>query len=197
MLVTDGVWIEKPFRKSSAMPRTKYSTLDEHGTDVRYADARRSRKSRRKSCLVGTIILIVLLMFILALILLLLYVAGSDNRKGRSSGGHDSVQCTLDPVDRFECYPEGSPTKDLCENRGCCWNSSSEPLCYYPSEFGYLVEGQVNDTDFGYSVALKRNSSQPSQYGGDVDVLHVDVMYETQYRLRVKVKTVAVVVFSN
>ena len=103
------------------------------------------------------------------------------------------VGCTTSESLRFNCIPEGAKleAEDLCEQRGCCWNSSRSDagaaICFYPEGFGYAVDGQVKSTPSGKMVYATRKPGQPSQYGGDIATVRVDFFYETPYRLRVKV----------
>ena len=114
-----------------------------------------------------------------------------------SSSGSGGPECGNSvELGRFNCIPEGgkTETKETCEKRGCCWTSSrgsktGSPRCFYPEEFGYTVDGSVQDTATGERLNVTRKSGQPSQYGNDVDTLRVDIYYETPHRLRVKVRS--------
>ena len=86
---------------------------------------------------------------------------------------------------------KGNATKDLCDRRGCCWNASNTPRCFYPSGFGYEVIGSVKTTDYGYQADLRFKSDQSSPYGDATENIRVDVVFETQNRLRVKVGVTA------
>jgi lysosomal alpha-glucosidase len=101
--------------------------------------------------------------------------------------GGDETACELPNV-RVNCIPEGgrSETEDVCLERGCCWVKEETPSCFYPGGFGYAVDGQPADTPMGKTVNLTRKTGQPSQYGGDIETVRVDIFYETSYRLRVK-----------
>ena len=161
--------------------RNSYSALDETDT-IQYlgeTEHRQSRKSRHRK--VGACIVLCLL-FIFVLVALVIITMEDIHF-------HEQDTCSSNDINnRVDCAPEGNLSQSLCEKRGCCWDKSgSEPQCYYPSGFGYGFDGKINDTVFGYAANLKRKAGQPSQYGGDVDILRVDVMYETQYRLRIKV----------
>ena len=74
-------------------------------------------------------------------------------------------------------------------SRGCCWEEDKEaPIpCYYSAGYGYAVES-LNATKLGYSARLKRKADkQPSLFGHDIEVLQVDVLFESSQRLHVKV----------
>lgn len=102
--------------------------------------------------------------------------------------------------DRFDCDPEGAITQSNCEKRGCCWrpvlrltvNQSAGivpplnvPWCYYPSNYeGYKVN-KVYNTKQGLNADLTRTT--PSPYPEAIKDLTVEIRYETQSRLRIKV----------
>ena len=104
------------------------------------------------------------------------------------SEGAQSTQCFAVTY-MFDCYPEGGVTETsiLCQSRGCCWNSSASPSCFYPDGFSYAMNGALSEESYGHSAALSRKANQPVQYRGPAATLRVDVFLETQYRLRVKV----------
>ncbi|KAL5515496.1 hypothetical protein EMCRGX_G000670 [Ephydatia muelleri] len=89
---------------------------------------------------------------------------------------------------RFDCYTEGDGNEAACASRGCCWNSSVSPSCFYPDRFGYSMDGALSFESYGHgSATLSRKANQPVQYTKPVAKLRVDVYLETQYRLRVKI----------
>ena len=174
------------------MPRRfgTYNTLEDEfqGNHLGEASARRERKKRKRKvgvCVTVTVLLCLVLIFVFAILLLLTI----EKAKHSESGHSESQNASCSKVDRFNCIPEGQSSQSLCEKRGCCWDKSSTQLsCYYPSGFGYSIDGQVNKTSFGFKGNLKIKAGQPSQYGGDVESLRVDVYFETESRLRVKVR---------
>ncbi|XP_048758029.2 lysosomal alpha-glucosidase-like isoform X2 [Ostrea edulis] len=114
-------------------------------------------------------------------------------------------QCTVtDDAHKFDCYPEayGIATQAKCEARGCCWQvphsgssqhqkgkkedtSKGVPFCYYPQDFPGYKTGLKTSTPTGFSVALNKNST--AYYADDVMNLMMDVRYETEYRLRIRI----------
>jgi len=100
-------------------------------------------------------------------------------------------------VARFDCYPEGSSTQDKCEARKCCWrlpmqqSNLSEfrdvnvPSCYYPSDFPTYTVVSNEPTDFGQRIQISK--SQTTYMPNDILHLTVDLIYETQQRLRIKI----------
>lgn len=112
-----------------------------------------------------------------------------------------SPQCSnIKNEDKFDCDPVGGISQANCESRGCCWkpvlrksvNKSVElfpplgvPWCYYPKKFkGYQVD-KVYNTDLGFNADLSRNTQSP--YPETVMDIRVEVRYETESRLRIKV----------
>eukprot|EP00731_Ephydatia_muelleri_P028413 Em0020g57a len=96
----------------------------------------------------------------------------------------------IDPVaesPRFDCYPEGVATDKLCEARGCYWDSSSSPMCFYGPGFGYEVNGEIQNTSYGYTANAVWKAGQVAPFDAIVQTLRVDVYYDTPYRVRVKI----------
>ena len=114
------------------------------------------------------------------------------------------------PEERFDCHPENSSSQETCEARGCCWVPTKArikplhsettydpqspvdiPYCYYPKDFpGYIVVSQ-EITKTGFKTWLERNS--PSYYPRDVKRLVMDVEYENDIRLHIKVHILLVI----
>ena len=107
----------------------------------------------------------------------------------------DTAECTIDPNQRFDCHPEVNATKEICEGRGCCWLENDmdlssraqglQPVCFFPTDFPAYVISDVTDTPLGFSMDLQKNET--AFYPREVTVLKVDIMYESDSRLRVKV----------
>lgn len=98
--------------------------------------------------------------------------------------------CTDIPVaQRSDCWPQGGASQQSCIAKGCCWGSSGKnlggvPSCYYPSNYvGYTVDS-AKQIPRGMRYSLSRNSS--SGWPSDIKSLTLDVIYETQQRLHVK-----------
>ena len=132
-------------------------------------------------------------------------IGSSDDESNHISAKLEDKQCDIPKVEeRFDCHPENFPSKEVCEGRGCCWvpcKSRVKPLhtgkrddpqapvdvpyCYYPKNFpGYTVTSQAM-TKMGFKTTLQRNSS--SYYPRDIKTLVMDVLYETEFSLHVKV----------
>lgn len=110
--------------------------------------------------------------------------------------------CTAIPEDwRFDCYPERGVivTQDLCEARNCCFvsassNSSSAtrppgrngvPWCFYPLDFPSYSLVSMNDTSLGKKGKLVKEVK--TYYPGDILTLDMELLYETDTRLHVRV----------
>ena len=139
------------------------------------------RRTATKKCV--TLLLLLLLVF------LVLTVAGVvlGVKLSLQSEAAQSTPTCSSATYLFDCYPEGGVTETLCRSRGCCWNPSASPSCFYPDGFGYAMNGALSEESYGHSATLSRKANQPVQYRGPAATLRVDVFLETQYRLRVKV----------
>ncbi|XP_076075662.1 lysosomal alpha-glucosidase-like [Mytilus galloprovincialis] len=125
-----------------------------------------------------------------------------ENKQNRiNQRPKNNAQCTnIRNEDRFDCDPEGAITQSNCEKRECCWrpvlrltvNQSAGivpplnvPWCYYPSNYeGYKVN-KVYNTKLGLNADLTRTT--PSPYPEAIKDLTVEIRYETQSRLRIKI----------
>jgi hypothetical protein len=102
-------------------------------------------------------------------------------------------------VARFDCYPDDGSTQEKCEARKCCWRQAVQrkdnltslrdppnvPYCFFPSDYpGYEVLSNET-TDFGFQLRLAR--SQTTYLPQDVLNVTVDLIYETQQRLRIQI----------
>ena len=103
--------------------------------------------------------------------------------------------CSSEPTLRFSCLPEEeadwnrNETESLCLSRGCCWQPNATVRCSYPSNYGYKLEGSLEDTPLGSKATVVRKSAFPTTFGSDSQRLGIDITYETPHRMRVKVLT--------
>lgn len=111
------------------------------------------------------------------------------------------MQCAnIRNEDKFDCYPEGEITQAACVNRRCCWkpvmtdqiNKSVDllpplnvPWCYYPKDYSGFKTNKVYSTDIGFNADLSRTTQ--SHYPETIMDLTLEVRYETQTRLRIKI----------
>lgn len=100
--------------------------------------------------------------------------------------------CSSNSKTQFTCLPEDDDwnvtvAERVCLSRGCCWNTTAQIRCAYPLNYGYVIQGGLQDTPTGVEATLVRKNPFPSMYGGDIMSVKMEVTYETSYRLRVKV----------
>lgn len=110
--------------------------------------------------------------------------------------------CSLIPEAwRFDCYPEREVvvTRELCEARNCCFIPASSPSssatrpsgrngipwCFYPQDFPSYSLVSINDTVLGQKGTLVREVK--TYYPADILSLEVEIRYETDTRLRVRI----------
>ncbi|ELU14503.1 hypothetical protein CAPTEDRAFT_200669 [Capitella teleta] len=100
--------------------------------------------------------------------------------------------CPVDyPInERVDCQPEShsaNPDPEACVARGCYWCSTgtSAPSCFVPAEHGYRMVGQPEETGKGYRVIIRR-INYPSWFGSDANVVQVDIEFQADERLRIK-----------
>lgn len=107
-------------------------------------------------------------------------------------------KCLLVPESyRFDCYPERHVvvTQELCESRGCCFIESPPPAggkrgvpwCFYPPDFPSYTLESLNQTALGMVGLLVRR--EKAYYPQDIKTLRLDVEFETDTRLHIKVSS--------
>lgn len=102
------------------------------------------------------------------------------------SNNHCSV---LSDDFKFDCFPKGKADQKSCEARNCCWSpstlNSQTPWCYYPSNYSnYKV---INVTQSRNEIIAFFNLTTNSSYKNDIQVLCMDISFQTAQRLRIKV----------
>uniref|UniRef100_W5L3G3 Alpha glucosidase 2 n=1 Tax=Astyanax mexicanus TaxID=7994 RepID=W5L3G3_ASTMX len=112
-------------------------------------------------------------------------------------GGAQPESCTLIPEGwRFDCYPERGVVvnEEMCHKRNCCFIQVAEekspgqngvPWCFYPPDFPSYELVTNNETEMGYRGKLVRR--QKTYYPNDIETLQLDVLYESDSRLRIRV----------
>uniref|UniRef100_A0A8C3KGT3 P-type domain-containing protein n=1 Tax=Calidris pygmaea TaxID=425635 RepID=A0A8C3KGT3_9CHAR len=109
-------------------------------------------------------------------------------------------KCLLVPEShRFDCYPERHVvvTQELCESRGCCFIQSPPlaggkrgvPWCFYPPDFPSYALDSLNQTALGMVGLLVRR--EKAYYPRDIMMLRLDVEFETDTRLHIKITDAA------
>lgn len=109
-----------------------------------------------------------------------------------------SKQCAqISDAFKFDCHPEDGANEPNCKARGCCWyneaigNNRSQlsplnvPYCFYPAAYGGYKFINITETHSGSVSFLQRTFKSP--YPGDVAVIRMDIRYETEQRVRIKV----------
>ncbi|KAK3891879.1 hypothetical protein Pcinc_004239 [Petrolisthes cinctipes] len=115
---------------------------------------------------------------------------------------------------RFDCTPGPNPTKDMCEAKGCCWQEVqvpprtkpypaprlhhpthgpaledlplNVPYCFYPRDYRSYTFINATPEAHGYTAFLQLHTS--SGYPGDVGLLRLDAFFETNTRIRIKIR---------
>lgn len=177
---------------------------DSQDSELKVEDAERPLLARRPQCSVtsalltlGGFILVVLGVWLLGTVLWLRSTASIGIHRPPSPGKDNRTRpesCSVIPESwRFDCYPERGVvvTEDLCHSRNCCFaraatEQSGVPWCYYPADFPSYTLAAINDTETGSIGKLVR--TQKTYYPMDIEVLRLDVLYESNSRLRVKVR---------
>ncbi|KAG0253564.1 hypothetical protein BG011_006309 [Mortierella polycephala] len=103
----------------------------------------------------------------------------------------EDYQCTADIVNRRDCGYMGISAKE-CHERNCCWDSSSNnlnaPFCFlkqYSCE-GYEVKA-AQESAQGLTIDLELAGQGCARFGQDIPRLTVNVDFETESRIRVKI----------
>ncbi len=98
---------------------------------------------------------------------------------------------------RFDCHPDNYATQQTCEARKCCWRAPFQqknstnlddpgiPGCFYPKDFPTYQVISNQTTDFGQRFHIVK--SQITYIQNEILNLTVDLIYETQQRLRIKI----------
>ncbi|XP_069701371.1 lysosomal alpha-glucosidase-like [Periplaneta americana] len=96
---------------------------------------------------------------------------------------------------KFDCYPEGDASETRCKARGCCWvpkkkrllqkNDLNVPYCYYPPAYGGYKFINITKTLSGSVSFLQRTFKSP--YPDDVSLIRMDIRYESEQRLHIKI----------
>lgn len=184
---------------------------DSQGSELKVEDPERPLLARGPRCSVtaalltlGGFVLVVLCVWLLGTMLWLRSTSSVGIHRPPSPAappGKSAVQenrtqpvsCSVIPESwRFDCYPERDAvvTEDMCHARNCCFSHTADeksgvPYCYYPPDYPSYTLEAINGTETGMTGKLVR--TQKTYYPKDVEVLRLDVLYESNSRLRVKV----------
>lgn len=143
------------------------------------------RKSKScRLCVIISVVATTIAAVILAIALIVSLSVGASHHIEKN-------KCALSSEEKFDCLPGLSPTKEKCDNVGCCWEpngGSKSSKCFYSLETGYTLSGNYTNTKLGVRGELKRKSSKrASPHGEDLQQLRVEIMHETENRLHIKV----------
>ena len=100
--------------------------------------------------------------------------------------------CLVETASRKECGSGLITSNSQCLANGCCWARDDDrniPWCFHGSDTkdtGYSLVS-INPTMNGYSGILTKNQPGNSVYGPDIQYLTLDVYFENDATLRVKI----------
>ena len=101
-------------------------------------------------------------------------------------------ECLPDDL-RVDCHPDPNATPERCLARGCISCPASipdrnTPTCFFPPSYGYSMVGDPINTGHGFLINLQRKQNQSQTlFGNDVEQLVLEVDFQSDYRLRVKI----------
>lgn len=140
-----------------------------------------------RQCIVISVVVSIVAALVLAVALIVSLTEGASHHIEKN-------ECAFPTSERFDCLAGVTPSKDKCESLGCCWRpdvDSNTPKCFYSIESGYMLSGNYTNIPLGVHGELKRSSEQQSSHHGeDLQQLRVNVLYETEHRLHIKVSKV-------
>lgn len=97
--------------------------------------------------------------------------------------------CDISPDRRFDCAPEKLLSQEECQSRGCCYIPESAigmPWCFFPLSYPSYEMKNLTATETGYTAQLTRDT--PTFLPDNIMSLQLDVMFETEGRLRFSVR---------
>ncbi|KAM4628069.1 sucrase-isomaltase, intestinal [Polymixia lowei] len=144
---------------------------------------------RRFSGLEVTLLVLFLLMSVAAVTLIILYLTGEPGVIKDDTAAVVPQCPTIPLAERVDCFPDGSASKRMCEQRGCCWSPLDErnvPWCFFSTNHGYTVESVERPTPYVMNARLKRMAA-PSLFGADIDELSFHAEMQSHNRLRFKI----------
>jgi hypothetical protein len=143
----------------------------------------RSGKRWKKFAILITVISLAIAVLAIAAVALSLTLAP---RRAPKHGAE--INCQLSTSQRFDCLLGVSGHKrEDCLALGCCWDESTAPYCYHSSDSGYTVEQEFQHTALGISGCLVPKQQKSSAFGENVRRLCVNISFETEQRLHIKV----------
>ena len=146
-----------------------------------FSITKNERRWKKFAILIATIAVVIALLAIAA-------VALSLTLAPRGAPKQEAYFCQLSTSQRFDCLPGlEDPSSEACAALGCCWDESTAPSCYHSSDGGYTVEQEFQHTELGISGCLAPKQTQSSTFGQNLRRLCVNISFETEDRLHIKV----------
>jgi hypothetical protein len=116
----------------------------------------------------------ILLRFLLTIVCVIVPVLGQEDCLAES--------------ERVDCYLVEVPSQLGCQAKGCLWCPADDgPSCYLPPKYGYRIEGTPQVEPEGFTVNLRR-ATNITYYGHDSPLITVKGEFQSDYRLRIKVR---------
>ncbi|XP_060863594.1 lysosomal alpha-glucosidase-like isoform X3 [Metopolophium dirhodum] len=91
---------------------------------------------------------------------------------------------------KFDCIPKGKSDEVTCKKMNCSWTPENQsftrwPWCYYPECYNNYNTINISKTSTG--VVAFYNLSVASSYKKNIQILRLDVIFETSQRLRITI----------
>lgn len=91
---------------------------------------------------------------------------------------------------KFDCIPKGKSDEVTCKQINCSWTPANQsftrwPWCYYPECYNNYNTINISKTNTG--VVVFYNLSMASNYKKNIQILRLDIIFETPQRLRIMV----------
>lgn len=101
---------------------------------------------------------------------------------------------------KFDCIPKGKSDEIICKQLNCSWTPANQsftqwPWCYYPECYNNYNTINISKTSTG--VVAFYNLSVESNYKKNVQILRLEVIFETSQRLRITVLMIISYSYSN
>eukprot|EP00112_Aurelia_sp_Birch-Aquarium-sp1_P009032 Seg2012.11_Seg2012.9 transcript_id=Seg2012.11_Seg2012.9/GoldUCD/mRNA.D3Y31 product="Maltase-glucoamylase intestinal" protein_id=Seg2012.11_Seg2012.9/GoldUCD/D3Y31 len=105
-----------------------------------------------------------------------------------------SLAFAVEDNKRFDCLPGLKGDAKICQSRGCTWmnpstNATGVPRCFFPSNYGYKVNGKATKLSKGEYVIKVKRINTPLIYKDHAEELFVTVAaFKTHLRIKVTTK---------
>ncbi|XP_060837223.1 lysosomal alpha-glucosidase-like [Rhopalosiphum padi] len=91
---------------------------------------------------------------------------------------------------KFDCIPKGKSDEVICKQINCSWTPFEQsftqwPWCYYPECYNNYNTINISKTSTG--IVAFYNLSVDSNYKKNIQILRLDVIFETSQRLRITI----------